>query len=221
MKRILPFSIICIMILTMLGFISMPEAASPIPEINMEEEVEHHLVDDGHGHVKQSGLPQFDPTWFPSQIFWLMLTFGIMYLAFSRKILPAIAATIDNREQHVTGDLETADRLTKEANNVHDNYEKQLYDARQQAHDIMAAVEEDLKKEAEQQIHDFTEKSVQETSVVKSNLDALVADALQQIEGEIAEISTITARQIAGIESSPKDAKSVLKSISKPEAEAA
>ena len=66
-----------------------------------------------------------------------------------------------------------------------------------------------------------TEKSVQETSVVKSNLDALVADALQQIEGEIAEISTITARQIAGIESSPKDAKSVLKSISKPEAEAA
>lgn len=196
-------------------------AESPIPQIDMSVEVEHRPVNDGHGNQKEGGLPQFDPYWFPSQIFWLMLTFGVMYLAFSRKILPSIAATIDNREQHTSNDLEMAERFTQEANDVQHNYEAQLANAKQQAHDIMLATENDLKEKADQQNQKFTEKSLQDIADIKTELDAFLDEALTEIEGEIAEISTMTAQQIAGIESSPKDAKSVVKSISKPQAEAA
>ena len=44
--------------------------------------------------AEHAGLPQMDVGTFPSQIFWLVVTFGLLFLVLSRMTLPMIAGAI-------------------------------------------------------------------------------------------------------------------------------
>ena len=83
------------------------------------------------GHT---GLPQMDVGTFPSQIFWLVVTFGLLFLVLSRKTLPMIEAIIGNRRIRIEGDLGTAEAFRKEAQNALAAYEAALAQARAKAH---------------------------------------------------------------------------------------
>jgi F-type H+-transporting ATPase subunit b len=168
-----------------------------------------------------TGLPQFNPETFPSQIFWLAIAFIIMYLAFSRRILPDIARTLENREQHINSDLEAAKKLTDEAEDVHKNYDEKLANARHEASQILANRDELMKKKADEMHREFAKDADKQISKTKQRLDDELHKALQEIDSQISDISIIAAEKTAGIEADPKEVKSVIQSLSKPETKAA
>jgi len=53
-------------------------------------------------------MPQFDISWFPSQIFWLVVTFAIFYFVLSNFVLPQLGAAIEGRASKIEGDLARA-----------------------------------------------------------------------------------------------------------------
>lgn len=62
-----------------------------------------------------SGLPQFDPQWWPGQIVWLLIIFVIV-LAFMRLfVVPRIGGTMAAREDKIAGDIAAARALKDEA----------------------------------------------------------------------------------------------------------
>ena len=65
---------------------------------------------DGHGPEKEAGLPQLDPvgSLFISQLFWLGICFGFLYLMMSRVALPKIATVIEERRDKIALDLDRA-----------------------------------------------------------------------------------------------------------------
>lgn len=79
------------------------------------------------------GLPQLDPTWYASEIFWLAAHFVVLYLIASKLILPRIAEALDRRESRISGDLEIAGSLEKESAAVRANHEASLSGARTEA----------------------------------------------------------------------------------------
>ena len=121
---------------TSLAFIIASEALAADDTHGLVYDIEHV---DPHGpvgdatHEASAGLPQLDPTWFASQIFWLLIVFGALYFIFSRSILPALSTTLENRHEHIQSDLDTAERLKEEAETVQSNYEAVLVDARAKA----------------------------------------------------------------------------------------
>ena len=44
------------------------------------------------------GMPQLDPEFWISQIFWLILTFGILFIVLSKFILPKISKSLAEKE---------------------------------------------------------------------------------------------------------------------------
>ena len=52
------------------------------------------VAEEAHG---SGGLPQFDPTWWPSQLLWLALTFAVLYFVFSRSTLPRLGGILETR----------------------------------------------------------------------------------------------------------------------------
>ena len=48
--------------------------------------------------AESGGMPQLDPEFWISQIFWLVLTFGVLYIVLSKLILPKISANLELRE---------------------------------------------------------------------------------------------------------------------------
>jgi len=51
--------------------------------------------------AESGGMPQLNPEFWISQIFWLTLTFGILYLVLSKLILPKISANLESRKSQI------------------------------------------------------------------------------------------------------------------------
>lgn len=89
--------------------------------------------------ASEGGLPQLNPEWFASQIFWLAVHFAVLYVIATTLILPRIAQALDRRETKLAGDLETADKLGKEAGTLKTAHESSLSSARAEAQAARAA----------------------------------------------------------------------------------
>ena len=86
--------------------------------------------------AEHAGLPQMDISTFPSQVFWLVVTFGLLFLVLSRMTLPMIAGAIGARRNRIEGDLSTAESFRKDAANALAAYEAALAQARGKAHHL-------------------------------------------------------------------------------------
>jgi F-type H+-transporting ATPase subunit b len=86
--------------------------------------------------AEHAGLPQMNAGTFPSQIFWLVVTFGLLFLVLWRKTLPMIESVIGQRRGRIEGDLGTAENFRKEAQAALAAYEAALAQARARAHQL-------------------------------------------------------------------------------------
>ena len=60
--------------------------------------------------AESGGMPQLDPEFWISQIFWLTLTFGILYIVLSKLILPKISANLELRKSIIQENIEAAEK---------------------------------------------------------------------------------------------------------------
>jgi F-type H+-transporting ATPase subunit b len=67
------------------------------------------------GAAHSDVFPPFDTNHFSSQLLWLALTFGALYLLMSRIALPRVAAILENRQATITGDLDYSIAMQKQA----------------------------------------------------------------------------------------------------------
>ena len=86
--------------------------------------------------AEHAGLPQMNVGTFPSQIFWLVVTFGLLFLVLWRKTLPMIEGAIGARRGRIGGDLGMAEASRKEAEGALAAYEAALTQARARARQL-------------------------------------------------------------------------------------
>ncbi len=147
---------------------------------------------EAHAEGGHDVFPPFDPATFGSQLFWLAVTFGLLYLLMSRVALPRIGAILEERSNRIAGDLGQAGRLKSETDAAIAAYEQALAEARQNAHGIAltargeakaeidarrARIEADLQGRldaAETRINDVKARALME-------VDAIARDATQAI----------------------------------------
>ncbi|NCC22359.1 MAG: hypothetical protein EOM26_07840, partial [Alphaproteobacteria bacterium] len=143
---------------------------------------------------------------FVSQLFWLAVAFLVLYLWFSRKTLPEISGVLENRREHIQSDLDTADRLTREAEQVQEMYEKSLEKAREQAARIIADMDESLKVRTSQTLGSFRERADREIAMAESRISRAKSAAMAQVNVIAAEVAGDVAARIADISVDQKDA---------------
>ncbi len=64
------------------------------------------------------GMPQFNAKSFNSQLFWLVITFSTLYLIITYFILPRIRENIRLRKNKIANDLERAENIKIEIENM-------------------------------------------------------------------------------------------------------
>jgi F-type H+-transporting ATPase subunit b len=137
-------------------------------------------------------FPPFDPTWYASTVFWLLVTFGIVYYLMSKVALPRVAEILETREGKIDGDLKAAAAMQEKAKAAGEAYEKLLADARsgaqataQKARDAANAVAEDKRKAIEA-----------ETAQKMAKAEAGIATARDKAMTNVAGIAADTAADI-------------------------
>lgn len=139
-------------------------------------------------------MPQLDPTWFISQLFWLAVAFVTLYALLSRWALPRLMGVMDERKQAMEGDLDRAERLTQEASRAREEYEHALNEARLNAQQALAETAAVYKTKAEQshkamdaQIADMLEEAGHKIESQKKELVAQLTPASTELANMIVE----------------------------------
>ena len=158
--------------------------------------------------AESSGMPQLNPEFWVSQIFWLILTFGILYLVLSKIVLPKISENLETRKSQIVENIETAEKHRKESEDKIKQFEKIILESKIEAKNFFnekrqkvlediakkrSALQEDIDSEigaAEVEIN-----KLRNTSGDKINKIAIEtsSELIRQLIGEDANSSSISA----------------------------
>jgi len=183
------------------------------------EDAGHAVADHGddahHGEHKTEGLPQLDPTWYASQIFWLVITYAFLYVVFSRKVLPELSATIDKRRERIDEDIEKAEDLKKKTEDVQKAYEESLSEARDQAAVTINVSEEDIKKESASAQAGINAKISEKVEAMEKKTSKAKAKAMKEIDDVAVTIAGEVVAKIIGTKIDAKQTQSIINKINK------
>lgn len=140
-----------------------------------------------------AGFPPFDQVdTFPSQIFWLAVTFGLLYFAASTWLLPKVRKAIEDREHAIAKDVADAAELSGKADASVKAFEARIAEAKTRARDTAAKA----KAEADA-------KSAAETAKIEADLAARLGAAEKRIAEVRAQamsnVSTVAEEAAAAI----------------------
>ena len=141
---------------------------------------------------QSAGLPQMDISTFPSQIFWLIVTFSILYVFMWKFVIPKLRIIIEERRDKISNDINEAEKLKSEAEEILNKYKSKMTSSNQDAVKIIA--------EAKKQSDEYTEKVKRDN---KSKVNAMIEESnikiAEQEEKSKSEIEKATLETIKSI----------------------
>ena len=120
--------------------------------------------------AESGGMPQLNPEFWVSQIFWLVLTFGIMYLVLSKLILPKISNNLESRKSQILENIEAAEKQREDSETKLKEYDQIILKS---------------KTEANAMFNQAREKAVQDINAKRDVLDKQIDDEIAKAEKEI------------------------------------
>ena len=134
-------------------------------------------------------MPQFDWTTISPQVFWLVISFAVIYWVVAKIAVPRVGEVLDQRARVIQEDIDRAAALKAETEAAAAAYDKAMADARGQAGDHLRQMQADAKAVAEKRVSELGEiiaKQVSEAEarITKAKSDALAA--MRQLAGDTA-----------------------------------
>tara|TARA_B100001057_G_scaffold136236_1_gene135870 strand:- start:4334 stop:4954 length:621 start_codon:yes stop_codon:yes gene_type:complete len=158
-------------------------------------------------------LPQLDVETYASQVFWLIITFIVLYFLVAKIAMPRIAEVLEGRQERIEDDLDKAETLKKEAYLVRVEYEKALSSAREEAHEATRRAQEEIAKHgaevealANQKVANMlkdAEDRIEAARTEASSEKETVTDTLEQNVAR--DIIGDTVKKLVGIDVSSED----------------
>ena len=131
--------------------------------------------------AESGGMPQLNPEFWISQIFWLTLTFGTLYIILSKLILPKISANLELRKSQIQENIEAAEKQRKESEIKLKEYDEIILKSRIKANDIFK---------------DSREKVIKDINIKKEALDKQIDEEIKKVEKEIHQLKETSPEKI-------------------------
>ncbi len=143
-------------------------------------------------------FPPFSPQYYPSQILWLIITFGLFYLFLKKVVMPRVGGILEVRRDRIAGDLDQAARMKAEADAAIAAYEQELAEARAKANGIGQEARDGAKAEAEVQRKRIEKDLEGKLGESEARIASIKASAMKEV-GAIAEDTAVAiVQQLVG-----------------------
>jgi F-type H+-transporting ATPase subunit b len=143
-------------------------------------------------------MPQLDIATFVPQLFWLAITFGILYLLMATIGLPRVGGVIEARRRSIDDDLAQAGRLKAEAEAVLALYQETLAKARADAQAAVKDTTDRMAAEAAERQRQLTETLARQTAEAERQIAAAKQRALSEIPGIATDVARSVTEKVTG-----------------------
>lgn len=156
------------------------------------------------------GFPQLNTDTYASQVFWLLVSFALMYALMSKVALPRIGEVIDMRQSQRDGNLGRAEQLNNEAEKIREQYEATLSDARGKAEDHIRSKEQDISEKVSAETSRFGEQARKRIVTAEQEILKAKTDALASIADISTDIACDIVIKVSGVQVNKADAKKIV-----------
>lgn len=167
-------------------------------DVHVEAELHTEVGHADTGFTCGPGLPQMCTDTFPSQIFWLVLTFIFLYVMMSRVTLPKIGRVIEERRDRIADDLGKAEDLRNQSQTAIEDYEQALADARAKAHVLAQETRDKLSAEADERKAAIESELAVKLDAAASRIDDTKTAALASIREVASDTAGAVIEHILG-----------------------
>ena len=165
----------------------------------------------------EGGMPQLNPDYWVSQIFWVILIFGMLYVILWRTILPKINENLENRKSQILTDLDNAQKFEDQSKEKLSDYNKILNQAKQEAKKIIDATKTKVNRDIENKKNKFNLEIKKEIEKAEKEIKTLKLSSIENINKIAIETSSEIVRKIISTEVNASSVSAIVEDISKRE----
>ena len=164
---------------------------------------------------ESSGMPQLDPEFWFSQIFWLIITFGTLFIILSKLILPKISKNLEVRKSQISENIEAAEKEREESENKIKEYEKIILDSKTEAKNYFIKAREKILKNIDKKRERLESEINEEINKAEIEISELVSKSPEKINKIATETSSDLIKQLIGVEVNNSSIAAIVEDISK------
>ena len=151
----------------------------------------------------KAGLPQLDMTLIPAQLFWLAVSFGVLYVLMRYVALPGVQRVQDHRRTIITGELAAATAAQESAKAMIATYEKALSDARTQAQTTVATIKLQADKESAERQAAQDRILAQQVQQAEARIGAARDAAMADLDAAVGDLAGVVVERVSGLKLAP------------------
>ena len=171
------------------------------------------------GASGSSGMPQLDPEFWFSQVFWLILTFGGMYFILSKFILPKISQNIETRKSQILENIEIAEKQRKDSESKLKEFDEIILNSKLEAIKIFNDVKKNITNEINKKKESLEKDLDQEVILVEKEINDLKKNSINKINLIAVETSVDLIKHIMGEEINKSSISAIVDDIAKKDKE--
>jgi len=160
-------------------------------------------------------MPQIEqlPVVFASQIFWLLVFFGLTFLVVGLGMVPKIMGTVDLRDKQIADDLAAAQAARDAADSEEEAWRKRENENRAAAQSLIAEAKSKAARASETRLAGAQQRLDARLAEAEAAIAAARASAMAEIEGVAADAARDIVARIAGTEVEPAAAAAAVKEV--------
>ena len=165
--------------------------------------------------AESGGMPQLNPEFWISQIFWLTLTFGILYIVLSKLILPKISANLELRKSQIQENIEAAEKQRKNSETKLKEYDDIILKSKLDAKNIFKEAREKVLKDINSKKEALDKQIDEEIKKAEKEIEILKKSAPEKINKIAIETSSDLIKKLIGAEVNNSSVSAIVDDLSK------
>jgi F-type H+-transporting ATPase subunit b len=165
--------------------------------------------------AESGGMPQLNPEFWISQIFWLTITFGILYIVLSKLILPKISANLELRRSQIQENIEAAEKQRESSESKLKEYDKIILKSKLEAKNIFKDARDKVLKDINSKKEVLDKQIDEEIKKVEKEIELLKKGAPEKINKIAIDTSSELVRKLIGAEVNNSSISAIVDDLSK------
>jgi F-type H+-transporting ATPase subunit b len=148
-----------------------------------------------------------------SQVFWLLVFFGLTFLVVGLGMVPKVMGTVDQRDQQIAADLAAAQAARDVADTQEDAWRKRENDNRAAAQGLIAEAKAKAAAASSAQLAEAQASLDTRLAEAEAGIAAARSSAMAEIEAVAVDAARDIVARIAGVEIEPAAAQAAVKEV--------
>ena len=163
--------------------------------------------------AESGGMPQLNPEFWISQIVWLVITFGALYVILSKVILPKISNNLESRRSQILENIEIAEKQREESEEKLKEFDKIILNSKLEAKNLFNEARQKVLNEIDKKRSEMEKNLEEDISSAEKEIQSLNNNSTENIKKIATETSLSLIQQLIGEEINKESISSVVNGL--------